>query len=337
MSRQKNILSQIDKNGFGIEIGPSHNPIAPKKAGYKVDIIDHISKEKLVEKYNHNNLNISNIEDVDFIWNGESYSELTGKRNYYDWIIASHLIEHTPDLIAFLNDCSAVLNDAGVLALVIPDKRFCFDRFRPITSLSQIVDSHYSKNKIHTPGTIAEYFLNVVSKSGTIAWQEGVTGKYEFCHTLSDAIVPMKAALETGAYVDVHAWCFVPSSFRLLIEDLFALGLIDLREVKFAQTSVNEFYVILSRNGKGPDLSRKEIVDDIEIELIEGSICDYPKYGILPKVAEESESSGSLPEALREKLPETFKEKLMFLAEGTKFHGPLKTLAKYTRPIRSLF
>ena len=40
------------------------------------------------------------------------------------------MIEHTPDLIAFLADCDAVLKDTGVLSLVIPDKRYSFDRFR---------------------------------------------------------------------------------------------------------------------------------------------------------------------------------------------------------------
>src|SRR5262245_28319445 len=117
MNRKEKVLQHINPNGHGIEIGPSYSPIAPKKEGYKVHIIDHMNRDQLVTKYKDYNINIENIEEVDFVWQGESYAELTGRRKYYDWIIASHVIEHTPDLISFLNDCDAILNDQGVISL----------------------------------------------------------------------------------------------------------------------------------------------------------------------------------------------------------------------------
>jgi len=42
------LLRYIDKNGHGVEIGPSHSPVAPKRAGYKVHIIDHLDREGLI-------------------------------------------------------------------------------------------------------------------------------------------------------------------------------------------------------------------------------------------------------------------------------------------------
>ena len=93
MKREEKIFFNINKRGLGIEIGPGYNPIAPKKDGYKVHTIDHMSKAQLVEKYKNENVNIENIEDVDFIWDGASYADLTGKSKFYDWIIASHVIE----------------------------------------------------------------------------------------------------------------------------------------------------------------------------------------------------------------------------------------------------
>ena len=44
MGRDKCALKYIDKEGAGIEIGPSHNPIAPKSLGYNVEIIDHLDQ-----------------------------------------------------------------------------------------------------------------------------------------------------------------------------------------------------------------------------------------------------------------------------------------------------
>ncbi len=266
MDRKEKALRHINKNGHGIEIGPSHNAIAPKKEGYKVHIIDVMNRDKLITKFKDANVNLENIEDVDFVWRGENYAELTGKSKYYDWIIASHVIEHTPDLICFLNDCDAILRDDGVISLIVPDKRYCFDRFRPITGISKIIDSHFSKNNVHTPGTVAEYFLNMVSKSGSIAWDSTTAGEYKFINSLEHAHQVMKSALKEKAYLDCHAWCFVPHSFRLIIHDLFCLGFIPFQEVDFFPTERFEFFITLGRNGKGINISRLEVLDIIEQE-----------------------------------------------------------------------
>jgi len=266
MNRNEKVLRHINKNGHGIEIGPSHNPIAPKRDGYKVHIIDHMSRKQLITKYRDHHVNLKNIEEVDFVWRDENYSELTGKSKYYDWIIASHVIEHTPDLIGFLNDCDAILKDEGVISLVIPDKRYCFDHYRPITGISKIIDNHFQKNKIHTPGTVAEYFLNVVSKDGSIAWNSSITGEYNLVHSLDDALQGMNSVLNEKAYIDVHAWCFVPHSFRLIIHDLFCLGFIPFQEVDFFPTDGCEYYITLGRNGRGINKSRLEMLNIIECE-----------------------------------------------------------------------
>jgi SAM-dependent methyltransferase len=266
MTKEQKVFSALDKTGRGLEIGPSHNPLAPKKSGFRVDILDHMSREDLVGKYTGHSVNLANIEEVDYIWQGEPYAQVTGKKAYYDWIIASHLIEHTPDLITFLKDCSEILKEDGVLSLVIPDKRFCFDHFRPITGISKIIDSFFSKNKIHTAGTAAEYYLNVVAKGSQIAWDQDKTGVYGFVHGLNDAMEGMAKVQDEEIYLDLHAWCFTPHSFRLLIHDLNSLGFINLKEVIFYPTTGCEFYISLSSAGKGAQMDRLELLRKIEKE-----------------------------------------------------------------------
>ena len=80
----------------------------------------------------------------------------------------------------------------------------------------------------------------------------------------------MQSVLNDHAYLDIHAWCFTPHSFRLLMQDLFALGLIQLREVAFYPTAGCEFYMTLGRKGKGSSTSRMELLDIIETEIREG-------------------------------------------------------------------
>jgi len=272
MDRKTRILSFVDRAGKGMEIGPSHNPVAPKKEGFDVHVVDHCDRAGLVEKYRPHGVDLENIEDVDFVWRDTSYGELTGHSKFYDWIIASHVIEHTPDFVGFLKSSADVLKDNGVLALAVPDKRFCFDHFRPISGLASLIDAHLGNNKIHTAGRVAEYFLNVVSLSGRIAWDSPFENgqpreSFAFVHGKDDALSGMRAVSEQGAYLDVHAWCFTPSSFRLLVEDLYCLGLSPLREASFHSDDSSEFFVALSNAGRGPGLTRMKLLEDIDAEI----------------------------------------------------------------------
>jgi len=269
MTRKEKIFAHLNPNGIGIEIGASFNPIAPKSEGFKVHVIDHLNQEDLIAKYKDQGINTDNIEAVDFVWNGEALDELTQQKNYYDWIIASHVIEHIPDFIGFLNNCAAVLKENGVISLVVPDKRFCFDHFRPITGISKIIDSHLQKNILHSPGTVVEQTLNAVHRGGAIAWDKETTSEYIIKNKFNIALKKMNKVINEHKYIDSHAWCFVPSSFRLMIHDLFMLMFIPFQELAYFPTDGCEFYISLSRNGSGISMSRLEMMQHIEMELKE--------------------------------------------------------------------
>ncbi|HEY0429087.1 MAG TPA: hypothetical protein VGC76_15005 [Pyrinomonadaceae bacterium] len=235
MTREEKLLLHVKKDGFRVEIGASHAPIAPKKSGYNVHIIERATREELLEKYKGDNVNLDNIEEVDFVWKGEDYSELTGKTGFYDWLIASHVIEHVPNLIGFLNSCDKILKKTGVLSLAIPDARFCFDHFRPLTGLSKVLDAHYQNSKVHTPGSVVEYNLNLVLRDNYLDWGENALLKeeYSFSASREEVLKILEKSLENKEYIDCHAWCFTPHSFRLMIHDLYELGFIKLKEVDF--------------------------------------------------------------------------------------------------------
>ncbi|NOT46868.1 MAG: hypothetical protein HOP17_03840 [Acidobacteria bacterium] len=273
MTREEKLLLNINKEGIGIEVGPSHAPIAPKRSGYNVRVIDHASREDLKEKFKDENVNLENIEEVDFVWTGESYAELTGKTHYYDWIIASHVIEHTPNLIGFINSCDAILNDTGVLSLAVPDVRFCFDHFRPISGLSSVMDAHFENRTINTTGSIAEFKLNHVMKDGYPGWGENVFVKEEYTFPFSKERVLeiLEQSRNSKEYIDCHAWCFTPHSFRLLIHDLYELGFIRMKEIAFFPSVGCEFFIALGRNGQGSGLSRLEMLQAVNLEILNGN------------------------------------------------------------------
>lgn len=109
MNRNDRIKSMFDTSGFGLEIGPSYNPLLPKAEGYNVETVDHASAEKLREKYRTLEGAAERIEDVDYISDGGPLSELIGISKPYDFIFGSHVIEHVPDFVRFLQSCHALL------------------------------------------------------------------------------------------------------------------------------------------------------------------------------------------------------------------------------------
>jgi predicted SAM-dependent methyltransferase len=246
MERRDRILAFIDKSQPGIEIGSSHAPIAPKSEGFRTEIIDHLPADKLRKKYSTLGDAVANIEEVDYVWSGENYRDLVGHEKFYKWIIASHVIEHTPDLISFLNGCSQLLENTGLLVLAIPDKRFCFDRLRQPTSLAQVVDAHLEGRTRHSLGTIYEYYSHVASCNGKLAWSHQANSDLTQIHSdehLSEAL----KKYDEGEYIDVHSWCFFPSHFTQLLHRLNQLGFTDLKISTCTKTFGHEFFVVLKK------------------------------------------------------------------------------------------
>ena len=267
MTREEIILSHIKRDGLGLEIGAGCAPVAPKKHGFRVHVLDHCDKNALIEKYRPHGINVENIEEVDFVWDGRPYVELVGRRHAYDWVIGSHVLEHTTDLIGFLNDCDSLLKKDGVLSLAVPDKRYCFDRFRPLTGIGRVIDAARNPQKIHSAGTAAEYFLTVVSKGDRISWDANEKAEFKLVHSLEQAKQAIRDVSEHGSYLDVHEWCFTPTSFRLMMRDLFELGFIQLKELAFHPSEGSEFYIALSRAGALLPGTRLDLLQEIHREL----------------------------------------------------------------------
>lgn len=105
-TRENLIYSMLNVHGRGLEIGPGYNPMFPKSKGFKVETVDHKSAEGLRHKYQDLDVDISKIEHVDYVWQGEDLHKLVPNTGTYDFIFTSHVIEHMPDFIGFINSCT---------------------------------------------------------------------------------------------------------------------------------------------------------------------------------------------------------------------------------------
>ena len=110
MDRKQLLLSLLDLSGVGLEIGPGYNPLVPKSSGGRIETLDHASAAELREKYRSKvGIDLSWVKEVDYISDGRPLVEIINKRCHYDYIVASHVIEHTPDMLGFLKDCETLL------------------------------------------------------------------------------------------------------------------------------------------------------------------------------------------------------------------------------------
>ena len=139
MTREEFSLLHINNRDCRIlEIAPSFNPMYPRADGWNTEIIDYLDTDSLIEWYKGRS---EKIEKVDYVCSRD-YAKTVGKKKWYDIVAASHVIEHSIDLIGFLNDCDQMLSDDGIIKLVIPDKRYICDCFKDITSTRVAVDEY---------------------------------------------------------------------------------------------------------------------------------------------------------------------------------------------------
>jgi len=265
MDRKEILRAFFKAADFGLEIGPSYNPVAPKNQGYNVETTDYTSAANLREKYKDEAVDISLIEEVDYVTDGQRISSII-KNKHYDYILASHVIEHIPDIVGFFKDCEFLLKENGVLILAVPDKRYCFDVFKPLSSTGDILQAYLEQRTRHPLGKYFDDLAYNASCNDSIAWSQDTIGSIKLMHSVTEATKKVESIKESKEYHDVHGWRFTPDSFRLIINDLFQAGYISLKEKDFHDTLGCEFFITLSRSGTGCPVDREIFLETMYVE-----------------------------------------------------------------------
>ena len=113
-NRQRRILHEIDiAHQKGLEVGPLTSPIVTKQLG-DIYYLDHLSTKLLKAKYKDDVIDEEEIVEVDYVLKNSLSSTLKGQK--FDYVVASHVIEHIPDFTKWLQEIAGVLKDGGVLS-----------------------------------------------------------------------------------------------------------------------------------------------------------------------------------------------------------------------------
>jgi SAM-dependent methyltransferase len=270
--------------GRGLEIGPLHSPRLTK-AFFAVEYVDHASTEELRRKYADDEAmadRLDDIVDVDHVWNGdEPLVVVVGHDTTYDFVFASHVVEHAPDMIGWLREIAAVLADGGKLCLAIPDKRLCFDVNRNLTEMSDLVDAHLRGLKAPSFRQIYDFNSKIVAVDPGAMW----AGTADYTGMWREDLDPDGWAMElcqkheaTGEYVDGHCQVFTPESFLDIYRRLVNLDLIEYRIAEFVPTIMNtiEFQVVLEKLPATLDVDERR---RIQLGSIPSFIDTVPAFG----------------------------------------------------------
>ena len=262
MSRRDHALHRIDiTKGIGLELGPLTSPVVSKGEA-KISYLDHMSTEDLKKKYKGHPFPLEDIAPVDYVLVNNSLKDtLKGKK--FDYVIASHVIEHIPDTVSWLADVESILKEGGILSLVIPDKRYTFDILRNVSRPADVIGAYLDKHTRASSATMYDFISSVRREiDPPTVWnnpQADYSKKPK--NSLEETYKVCLENLKPGKYVDSHCFVFTPYSFFDIVRALIKHDLFGYEIAHYETTPRNEieFYVSLHKVKSTPAKKLKSI------------------------------------------------------------------------------
>jgi len=245
-------------SGHGLEVGPLHRPLVSRQTA-DVSYVDVYPRERLAQEHACSpHIVIEDIPEIDFpLWDGErvrTIEEAAKDGAPFDWIYASHVIEHVPDVIGWLQQLEAISSDHGALILVVPDRRYTFDVHRPPTTVGEMLLAHDRGDTIPSVRAVYDHHRSAVSAAAPKLWQREMPGYDARIHHLAYVQRQLERT-RAGEYVDCHVWTFTDSSFTEQVGELGDLGLTTwwVEALRPVPRNGIEFVVVLRRGERPAD------------------------------------------------------------------------------------
>jgi SAM-dependent methyltransferase len=247
MERRVRLLGMRDPARLkGLEIGPCHAPLVGKHEG-DVLYVDYATTEEIRAAWIKTTVAPEEMFDVDVVWGDRRLAEAVPEP--VDYVVASHVIEHAPDLVAWLAEIREVLRPGGVLGLAVPDRRFTFDVLRPTSTMGEMVEAHLLGYRRPSIRQVFDSYALTRPNDIAQAWTSDPTRTLRPVPAkLAKTFATVKAMVDEGAYIDSHCWVFTPASFLDMLEAMLGLGWFGYRVEAFFPTEPNgmEFQVRLA-------------------------------------------------------------------------------------------
>jgi hypothetical protein len=255
MDRKTKLCRLLDvARGTGLEFGPLNQPIVGRTEG-DIRYVDMMPTDQLRRHIPASDAyRPEDFVEIDHVWRSP-FCDVVGDRRF-DYAIAPHVIEHTPNMLGWLNDIASVLEPGAPISLAIPDKRRTLDALRQPTTSGTVVADFLRGETQPRAGAVFDHYLNVVRVPPPgEPWNAFVRGEIAATdlpryHTPEQALEMARKAEEPGAYTDCHNYVFTPDSFLDVLDTTRRLGLHALSLVDFHGPDPLdwEFFAVLQRS-----------------------------------------------------------------------------------------
>jgi SAM-dependent methyltransferase len=229
----------------GLEFGALNNPIVKKGSG-DIRFVDYASTAHL-RAYPHADTVIKDaIVEVDYIWYGSgSLADAIGTGEQFDYAIASHVIEHVPNVLGWFRNISRVLRIGGVFNLAVPDKRYTFDYKRNLSTIGELVEAYLLNFSHPSVRQMFDHCYGARAIEPGTPWDPKTDAENapRLCGdvALDLALHQSRHIVETGHYYDSHCTIVTPSSFLDLLEEASLLRLFPMVLTAFRDTQPGGF------------------------------------------------------------------------------------------------
>ena len=248
LKRRQLIQQAIDfRQATILEIGAFDNPTFMRHEA-NVYYCDYFCKKELVKQYGKSRPErVNNAVNVDYVTKDINFQRHIEQK--FDLIVANHVLEHTPNMIGWLQNLSLILKENGLLFLSVPHKEYTFDKLRSSTSAWELIrnfEQNLQAPSIYQVADQLYYHRPIKAKD---VWQkkyQSLTNKKRF-NNIKQAFERAKNKINKDKYVDTHCNVFTYKSFIQVFEELNKGNYISLSIVSSSNVEKldNEFHVLL--------------------------------------------------------------------------------------------
>jgi SAM-dependent methyltransferase len=151
---RRNRIARKYLRGSGIEFGALDAPVALPRS-VEVRYADVGDAKANYEKAGTPDI-VADIETMDCI-----------KDRSLDFVVANHVLEHVENPLRAFEMIHRVLRPGGIAFITLPDKRFSFDRKRPLTPLDHLIADYENGPKGSLAAHYDDYVENAFGLAGT--------------------------------------------------------------------------------------------------------------------------------------------------------------------------
>jgi ubiquinone/menaquinone biosynthesis C-methylase UbiE len=215
--RMRWLRSELDPSRLTLEIAPYFNPMVPKVEG-KVWYTDYVNN-KTIQKKAAANPTFKNgfAPTIDFVWKPGKQLNSCSPRLDFDCVVASHVLEHVPNPLGWINELLSVTKVGGSILLILPDRQLTTDHYRKETTFAEVLAFAVEGLTKPSTGQILDFMTNSVEDYGNDGVLPYVSGiPLEEAKRAWNDEMALRSALRTKAfdnYIDVHCTAWTSTHF----------------------------------------------------------------------------------------------------------------------------